>query len=116
MGWLTTLQSAAVTLSALLAVGTALFRPLRKRLRGTEERLMEALDALSEKVDANERDRLRQELFRYGNLARRGAKISGEEFRYLQECFEKYTRLGGNGIAHDEYELVRAYYDREGWK
>jgi hypothetical protein len=73
--------------------------------------VLAALDALRRTVDENERDRLRHILFHYGNTARRGGEISSEEYRYLQMCYEKYTGLGGNGIACDEMALVSRHYN-----
>lgn len=69
------------------------------------------MDKIEEDLIMNERDRLKHVMFEYGNRARKKDSIPGEEFRYLQQVFEKYTNLGGNDIAHDEYEFVRDYYN-----
>jgi hypothetical protein len=71
----------------------------------------ERMDKIEEDLVRNERDRLKHVIFEFGNRARKNDVIPGEEFRYLQQVFEKYTKLGGNDIAHDEYEFVRDYYN-----
>lgn len=68
---------------------------------------------VEQKNDENEKDRLKSVIFSYGNMARRKQHISSEEFRYLQTQFEKYTKLGGNDIAHEEYEFVVDYYNTQ---
>lgn len=45
------------------------------------------IDEVVKKVQLNERDRLKQTIFSYGNYARDKRPISGEEFRYLQQVF-----------------------------
>lgn len=71
------------------------------------------MDIVGRKNDENEKDRLKSVIFGYGNMARRKQHISSEEFRYLQTQFEKYTKLGGNDIAHEEYEFVVDYYNAQ---
>lgn len=71
----------------------------------------ERLDRIETEVNGNEKDRLKHVIFEYGNQCRRGCRLSGEEFRYLQQVFEKYTAKGGNDIAHDEYEFIKDVYN-----
>lgn len=73
------------------------------------------IDDVSNKADTYERKRLKDTIFEYGNRARHGDVISGEDFRNLQEVYEDYTRLGGNSIAHDEMNYITFYYNNSGW-
>ena len=94
------------------------------------QRLDDRVTLLDRKVDKNEMDRLKDELFRVGNAARRGEKLISEEYRNFCENYEKYRRYaeyyaesvpepqrenrGNCGIAK-EYEFVCEYYNHGGW-
>lgn len=84
-------------------------------MNGRMDDMRQRIEAVSTKNDENERDRLKHTIYQYGNYARKGQRISSEEFRYLQECFEKYTGLGGNGSAHKEMDFVTDYYNHQHW-
>ena len=140
---LSTFSSIAVSLAAIIGLLSMVFKPVRdgvmwviRRIYGTKknemisainnvkDELCEKMDTMqqsisnvSEKVDDNERDRLRTEIFSYGNRARKGEEISGEEFRRLQEIFQKYEeKLHGNGIAREEFSYITSYYNESGWQ
>lgn len=72
--------------------------------------------SLDKKIDTNEKDRLRDEIFRIGRFARKGEKISSQQFTQFEEDYDKYTRLGGNSHVHDEHDFVVDYYNRRGWE
>ncbi len=134
-------SSIAVSLAAIIGLLSTVFKPVRngvlwiiRRIYGTRkdemmdeiigvrdelcakiEGVKDSINDVSQKVDENEMDRIRSEIFKYGNYARKGEKISGEEFRRLQEVFDKYEHLGGNGIAHDEFRFITNYYNTSGW-
>lgn len=124
---LSVFSSWAVSVTAIVAALSAVFKPFRKamtavrkkicgdtgieRIQKQIETLDGKIDSVSEKADDNEKDRLRSELFRYGNYARKGAVITSEEYRLIQRMYTKYEKLGGNDIAHDEYEFIRDYYN-----
>lgn len=60
----------------------------------------------------NEKDRLKGELFNYGNKCRRGDPITLEEFRYIQEVYTKYNEtLHCNHNGTEEYEFIRDYFN-----
>ena len=133
---LSTISAWATSATIILAALSAIFKPIRnaimwlfRKVVGTsgnekvineikivEEKLSEKIEAVSENCDLNERDRLQQIIFNYGNFARRKQEISGEEFRFLQRAFKKYACLGGNDIAHDEYIFIENYYNNSGWE
>lgn len=87
-----------------------------QNIEACKQELSAAINAVDEHHKINERDRLKQEIFTFGNRARKREHISSEEFRYLQQVFEKYTSLGGNDIAHDEYNFVADYYNNKCWE
>lgn len=138
MDTMTTISTYAVNITTIGAAAALICKPFRKlivkiwrkiagerknisdevgdKIDAMEQRLTALIDTISEKCDTNERDRLKQIIFSYGNYARKRQKISSEEFRYLQQCFEKYTNLGGNDIAHSEFDFVTDYYNRQGWR
>lgn len=139
---LSTISAWTVSATAIVTFLSLIFKPIRKvigtliskivgkrddsvivELKRVEKTFLDRCSTLEQKIDdvskanqANERDRLRSEIFRVGNAARHGEPISIEEFRSLQRDFEKYTNLGGNDIAHDEYEFVRDYFDNKRWE
>lgn len=133
---LSTFAAWATSLAVILATLSAIFKPVRKvfmfiakrifsddkssenissEIKAMEDRLSKKIDDVSSKVDANERDRLKKIIFDFGNRARSRNPISGEDFRFLQQSFKKYTSLGGNDIAHDEYVFVEQYYNESKW-
>lgn len=71
---------------------------------------------LDKKIDTNEKDRLRDEIFRIGHFARKGEKISSQQFAQFEEDYDKYTALGGNSHAHDEHDFVVDYYNHKKWQ
>lgn len=80
-----------------------------------EKTLSEKIDEVSLKCDIYERNRLRTNIFEMGNCARKHQVISSEEFRNLQQDYEEYTELHGNGTAAIEYEFIVDYYNHSGW-
>lgn len=139
---LSTISSVAISITAIITLIAMVVKPFRKWIGGTINRsigkrdenmitelkrversfmsrcddLEKKIDAVSEENKSNERDRLRSEIFRFGNYARKHEVIAADEFRSLQRDFAKYTRLGGNDIAHDEYEFITDYYNNQRWR
>lgn len=91
--------------------------PIRKFIKNSndnDEKLTKALDNLSIKVDNNERDRIRSEIFRMGHRARKGERIDEQEYQALCMDYEKYSQeLHGNGIAEKEFDFVSKYYNQQ---
>ena len=81
-----------------------------------EKVLSNKIDDVAMKCDLYEKNRLRTNIFRMGNCARHHEVISSEEFRNLQQDFEDYTNLKGNGTAAMEQEFVVDYYNHSGWQ
>lgn len=99
---------------AILGFLGLLWRKISKKLEVITVSL-KRLDTIEKEVVGNERDRLKHVIFEFGNRARKKDSISGEEFRYLGEVFEKYSDepINGNGIAHDEYVYIKDYYNSQ---
>lgn len=69
------------------------------------------IDSLDQKVDANERDRIRHEILSFSNSLREGCQHSKDEFQHIQELYYKYHEvLQGNGLITEEYEYIRCIY------
>ena len=72
----------------------------------------ETLSELSDRIFRNEKDRLRGELFNCGNRCRRNITLTGEEFRYIQGVWTKYSEeLHCNSIGEDEYKFIKDYFN-----
>lgn len=66
---------------------------------------------LSVRINDNECDRIRAEMFNYGRIARAHGHISTEEWRHIQDIYYKYHEvLKGNGQVTEEYNYIREYY------
>ena len=72
---------------------------INARHDAVEKVLSDKIDEVATKCDLYEKNRLRTNIFRMGNCARHHEVISSEEFRNLQQDFEDYTELHGNGTA-----------------
>lgn len=67
---------------------------------------------VSDENDDNERSRIRRDIMKYGDIARKGESISSRAFESLRLDYEKYHgALHGNGIVTEEYEFIRDYYN-----
>lgn len=133
-----------VSIAGIMTAVITIIKPLRKHflnkitrigtvekgLQDLNEKLSKKIDTITttvqnlsihvatmdKKIDMNEKDRLRDEIFRIGRLARRGEKITDQQFAHLEEDYDKYKSLGGNSHAHDEHDFVVDYYNRRGWE
>lgn len=92
---------------------------LTKRLETVEKESSNALASIAEKIDDiaskmfdNEADRLRGELFNYGNRCRREQPLYADEFRYIQTIWKKYDKvLHENSIGEEEYKFISGYFN-----
>lgn len=133
-----------VSIAGIMTAIITIIKPLRKHflnkitrigtvekgLQDLNEKLSKKIDTITttvqnlsihvatmdKKIDMNEKDRLRDEIFRIGRLARRGEKITSQQFTHFEEDYDKYKNLGGNSHAHDEHDFVVDYYNRRGWE
>ena len=87
---------------------------LIKTLRDLSEQIKISIDEVNCRIDDNERDRIRAEIFRYGRMARQGEHISTEEWRHIQDIYYKYHEvLHGNGQITEEYGVIRKHYESQ---
>lgn len=82
-----------------------------QEIKTTCNEIVDNVSEIKSLVFQNESDRLRGELFSCGNRCRRNIPLSLEEFRYIQEVYQKYSeKLHCNSIGTEEYEFIKAYY------
>lgn len=76
-----------------------------------DEKLITMMQDINKRIDTNECDRIRAEMFNYGRIARAHGRISTEEWRHIQDIYYKYHEvLKGNGQVTEEYEYIKEYY------
>lgn len=74
-------------------------------------KIQKHMGQLEDKVDENERDRIRQEILSFANSLRDGKEHTKDEFQHIQELYYKYhEKLRGNGLITEEYEYIRSIY------
>lgn len=80
----------------------------------------EMIDRISEletKVDNNEKDRIRHEIFTFANNMRnRKREYTAQEFQHIFEINEKYRKMGGNGQIKVEMKYIQEKYLELGGK
>ena len=87
---------------------------LTKGFKEFKERIESDVAEIKEMLFVNERDRLKGELFNYGNRCRRGNPLTLEEFRYVQEVYQKYNgTLHCNHNGTEEYNFIRDYFNSQ---
>jgi len=79
---------------------------------------LEAVDKkqqkLEKKIDQNEADRIRAEMFHYGSVARITHYISERDWFHVQAIYRKYRdELHQNGEVVHEYEVIQECYDAQ---
>ena len=72
-----------------------IINPLKESIDGIKD----DLSKVTERIDKNERDRLKDIIINTNRKFEDTGVISDEEFRYCSECFDKYTSLGGNSYV-----------------
>lgn len=103
---------------------TKLVETVNQRLTINDEMTQELsnkLDELSNKISdiqdrtfENEKDRLKSELFVYGNRCRRKMPLALDEYRYVADIYQKYhDELHCNGDGQREFEFITAYFNDE---
>lgn len=119
----------------------AIFKPLRRLFvnaiakRAQEQEMKDDIKSLSGKIDIllkdnkemktrlerveknvleNEADRIRAELFDYGNRCRRGIRLHPEEFEHIRDIFHKYKDvLHKNHEGETEFNFIYSYYNHQ---
>lgn len=72
-----------------------------------------AMEKITLAIQENEKDRLRDQIYTAADRARHGEHITGEYYSRIRETFTKYTDMGGNSGARQEYQFFCEYYNRQ---
>lgn len=137
---LQTVSAWAVSVTAIVAALSAVFKPFRNalmwvfkklfgerknpvmqeirdmesRLGGKIDNITTKVDALEEQMDKNEIDRIRQECLGFANQCRREQNHSIDEFRHILELDEKYIKLlEKTGAQNGVFEADMAFIKKE---
>lgn len=128
-------------ISAFITILIAVVKPLRQRIinsiahKAQSQKIQDDLKLMSDKMDKllkdnedmkdrldrveknvleNEAERIRAELFDYGNRCRRGIRLHPEEFDRVQAIFDKYSNvLHQNHSGEVEYNFICNYYNNQ---
>lgn len=92
----------------------ALMSSVKSFMNKSDERddiIIGMVNNLSTRINDNECDRIRAEMFNYGRISRGHGHISTEEWRHIQDIYYKYHEiLHGNGQVTEEYNYIKEYY------
>lgn len=127
--------------SACIALAITIIKPLRQRLidsfiRKTKDTKRDAqIDSMDKKIDKllsaqecldnrltrveknvldNEADRIRAELFDFGNRCRRGIRLHPEEMEHIRAIYRKYKDvLKQNHEGDAEFDYICGYYNQQ---
>lgn len=128
-------------ISACLTLSIAIIKPWRKFIinsfmsKSQQESLSKQMSEMNKKMDTvlennksfearlirveknvleNEADRIRAELFDYGNRCRRGIRLHPEEFEHIRDIFHKYKDvLHKNHEGETEFNFIYDYYNHQ---
>lgn len=128
-------------ISACIALLITIIKPLRRGIihsfvqKSEYNKLHIKIDKMDEKMDIllandkefenrltrvetnvleNEADRIRAELFDYGNRCRRGIRLHPEEFEHIRDIFHKYKDvLKKNHEGETEFDFIYKYYNNQ---
>lgn len=79
--------------------------------------MIDRISKLETKVDNNEKDRIRHEIFTFANNMRnRKREYTAQEFQHIFEINEKYRKMGGNGQIKVEMKYIQEKYLELGGK
>lgn len=85
--------------------------PVVKPIMESLKKISNNVDNLTDRVDKNERDRLKDIIIATKRKLDDFGTISEEEFMYCSECFDKYTSLGGNSYIKTVMKHIRAKWE-----
>lgn len=131
--FITSAGGIASAIMAVIALVTAvLWKPVkklldRKKARHEEDAAFRAsmlkfaadsnqrMQTIEDAIDANEKDRIRREMFTFAAECRRGEQHTLDEFRHVIKIKDKYDILlektgDKNGVFEAEYEYIMEVY------
>lgn len=91
----------------------------RKSVLGFISAATDRMQAIEDSIDANEKDRIRREMFTFAAECRRGEQHTLDEFRHIISIKDKYDDLlektgDSNGVFDAEYRyIVKIYEERQ---
>lgn len=87
---------------------SSLLKWIGKNLNGD---LINRVEKLEEKVDENEKGRIRHEIYTFANNLRNSKReYTADEFQHIFKINEKYKNLGGNGQIKVEMKYIQDKY------
>lgn len=87
---------------------SSLLKWIGKNLNGD---LINRVEKLEEKVDENEKGRIRHEIYTFANNLRNSKReYTADEFQHIFKINEKYKNLGGNGQIKVEMKYIQEKY------
>lgn len=144
---LSVFSSIAVSLAAIIALLSTIFKPIRKfviwaykkiigekskseeiikkindfqneitkKVDNVENTLSEKIQAVSDRNDENEKDRIRWEILDFANSCRNKRKHSKEEFKHIIDLKVKYEKLlektgDRNGVFEEDWKYIEEIY------
>ena len=88
---------------------SSLLKWIGKNLNGD---LINRVEKLEEKVDENEKGRIRHEIYTFANNLRNSKReYTADEFQHIFKINEKYKNLGGNGQIKVEMKYIQEKYE-----
>ena len=87
---------------------SSLLKWIGKNLNGD---LINRVEKLEEKVDENEKGRIRHEIYTFANNLRNSKReYTADEFQHIFKINEKYRKMGGNGQIKVEMKYIQEKY------
>ena len=72
------------------------------------EKLGEKIDRVNNKVDENERDRIRYEILQFSGSLRNGIERTENDYTHIEELYQKYhEKLKANSYISSEMVFIR---------
>lgn len=111
------LEVAPIKLNPWTAVLSAIGKRLNKDVTEKVDKLAAEVSAQGERIDDNERDRIRYEILDFANSCRNCRRHSSEEFNHIFELKDKYhdildRREEANGKIDRDMEYITTLYRR----
>lgn len=79
-----------------------------RKLLGIDE-LDKKITKIDEKVDINERDRIRYEILQFSGSLRNGLTRTDNDYTHIEELYDKYhNQLNANSYITSEIEFIRS--------
>lgn len=81
------------------------------------EDLSKKISKVDEKVDENEKDRIRYEILQFSGSLRNGLKRTENDYTHIEELYQKYhEKLKANSYITSEIEFIRSCKNNIGKK